>query len=197
MGNTPMDARKCCWKPADFGWFARLIGPRTVSSTAGKPSSIPGSDHPGAAADDHVVLIRITAGGRPGAAGAAGRNARTGRGSARDGPPRARRGKPATGAALAAALRVFHVAGILHERMPLVPGERFGNRQQDLDSGEQIEPLVTPWDEAMTLVDSGQIQDAKTIGRFCCSTIESAENRRARNRNRVCSGCLNSAPHAA
>jgi ADP-ribose pyrophosphatase len=53
--------------------------------------------------------------------------------------------------------------GILSERMivytafDLLPGEA------ELEPGEQIEPLLVSWDEALRLVSSGEIRDAKTI----------------------------------
>jgi ADP-ribose pyrophosphatase len=39
----------------------------------------------------------------------------------------------------------------------LTPGETA------LEAGEQIETLITPWDEAMQMVWDGRIEDAKTL----------------------------------
>jgi len=53
--------------------------------------------------------------------------------------------------------------GILNERMHLFVARGLIPTRQDLDAGEQIEPLIVPWGEALELADSGQIRDAKTI----------------------------------
>ena len=53
--------------------------------------------------------------------------------------------------------------GILRERMHLYVASELEETRQDLDAGEQIEPLVMRWAEALQLVDSGAIEDAKTL----------------------------------
>jgi ADP-ribose pyrophosphatase len=53
--------------------------------------------------------------------------------------------------------------GILDERMhfyvatSLVPGA------QNLDAGEDLRPWLATWDEALTLVSQGRIEDSKTL----------------------------------
>jgi len=74
--------------------------------------------------------------------------------------------KPATGAGMQPLCEFFMSPEYLHERMHLFLASDLEIGQQDLDSGEQIEPLVR-LDEAMTLVDSGQIQDPRQ-SQVCC-----------------------------
>ena len=53
--------------------------------------------------------------------------------------------------------------GILRERMHLVLARELTAGPMRLDAGEQIETLVVRWQEAMELVRSGAIEDAKTL----------------------------------
>jgi ADP-ribose pyrophosphatase len=53
--------------------------------------------------------------------------------------------------------------GILRERMHLFVATGLVRKQVRLDLGEQIEPLVVAWDEAMAMAFDGRIQDAKTL----------------------------------
>ncbi len=53
--------------------------------------------------------------------------------------------------------------GILRERMHLYVARDLTHGQMHLDAGEQIEPLTLTWQEALDLVRTGQIQDAKTL----------------------------------
>jgi ADP-ribose pyrophosphatase len=54
--------------------------------------------------------------------------------------------------------------GILDERMHLFLATGLSPGAPDLQGGEQIELLVVPWREAMEMVRSGAIRDAKTLG---------------------------------
>lgn len=53
--------------------------------------------------------------------------------------------------------------GILDERMHLYAAHDLQPGPQALEEGEEIENLVVPWQEAMALVERGEIQDAKTL----------------------------------
>jgi ADP-ribose pyrophosphatase len=53
--------------------------------------------------------------------------------------------------------------GILRERMHLFVAGGLTPGAACLEPGEQIEPLVVPWAEALEMVRTGQIQDAKTL----------------------------------
>jgi ADP-ribose pyrophosphatase len=53
--------------------------------------------------------------------------------------------------------------GILQERMHFFVARGLSPGTMNLDAGEQLEPLVLPWDEVLRLVDAGGIQDAKTL----------------------------------
>jgi ADP-ribose pyrophosphatase len=53
--------------------------------------------------------------------------------------------------------------GILRERMHLYLATGLSPCGVRLDAGEQIEPLIVDWQEALELVRSGQIEDAKTL----------------------------------
>jgi ADP-ribose pyrophosphatase len=57
----------------------------------------------------------------------------------------------------------FMSPGILNERMHLFLATRLVAGDAELESGEQIEPLLATWDEAMKWVRDGQIRDAKTL----------------------------------
>jgi ADP-ribose pyrophosphatase len=53
--------------------------------------------------------------------------------------------------------------GILRERMHLFLATGLSPCDVRLDAGEQIEPLIVDWQEALELIRSGQIEDAKTL----------------------------------
>lgn len=53
--------------------------------------------------------------------------------------------------------------GILRERMHLFVARRLSRGKVHLDIGEQIEPCIVAWNEALEMARSGQIQDAKTL----------------------------------
>lgn len=59
--------------------------------------------------------------------------------------------------------------GILRERMHLFVASQLSRGKVKLDDGEQIEPCIVAWSEAVEMARSGQIQDAKTlVGLFWC-----------------------------
>ena len=61
-------------------------------------------------------------------------------------------------------LREFTMSpGILNERMYLYLAADLTPGAMALEAGEQIETLVTSWDEAMRMVFDGTIEDAKTL----------------------------------
>jgi ADP-ribose pyrophosphatase len=60
-------------------------------------------------------------------------------------------------------LEFFMSPGILNERMHLFVATGLSMGTARLDAGEQIEPLVCDWKEAMDMVAAGQVQDAKTL----------------------------------
>lgn len=64
---------------------------------------------------------------------------------------------------LAAVHSFWMSPGILRERMHLFVADGLTLGKVSLDAGEQIEPLIVSWAEALELVHSGQIQDAKTL----------------------------------
>ena len=53
--------------------------------------------------------------------------------------------------------------GILDERMHLFAATGLTPGPAAREPGEQIENLVTTWDQALRLIEQGEIQDAKTI----------------------------------
>lgn len=53
--------------------------------------------------------------------------------------------------------------GILNERMHLYLATGLTAGPRDLDEGEQITNRIVTWDEAVDLLRSGQIEDAKTL----------------------------------
>lgn len=57
----------------------------------------------------------------------------------------------------------FMSPGILSERMVVYVARGLHPGATRLDAGEQIEPLIVTWDEALRMVDDRRIQDAKTI----------------------------------
>jgi ADP-ribose pyrophosphatase len=57
----------------------------------------------------------------------------------------------------------FLSPGILDERMHLFLAEQLVMEGARREPGEQIENLIVDWDEALRMVRSGEIQDAKTI----------------------------------
>jgi ADP-ribose pyrophosphatase len=67
----------------------------------------------------------------------------------------------------AAKLKLLHEfylsPGILDERMHLYLARDVTPGDAARESGEEIENLITPWDQALLMVHDGTIQDAKTI----------------------------------
>jgi ADP-ribose pyrophosphatase len=59
--------------------------------------------------------------------------------------------------------RFWMSPGILQERMHLFVAEGLTAGSSRLEAGEQIEPLIVPWPEALEMVRAGNIQDAKTL----------------------------------
>jgi ADP-ribose pyrophosphatase len=57
----------------------------------------------------------------------------------------------------------FASPGILTEKLYAFLATELEKSTQQLDEGEQIEPLITPIDEAIEMVRDGRIEDAKTI----------------------------------
>lgn len=57
----------------------------------------------------------------------------------------------------------FMSPGILNERMHLYLATDLQAGQSALKAGEEIEPLIVPWPEAIRLAESGEIQDAKSL----------------------------------
>lgn len=57
----------------------------------------------------------------------------------------------------------FMSPGILNERMHLYLATGLTAGPARLEPGEQIEPCVVPWSEALAMADDGRIQDAKTL----------------------------------
>ncbi len=57
----------------------------------------------------------------------------------------------------------FMSPGILCERMVVFLATDLTPGHPRLESGEQIEPWLVTWDEALQLVRTGQIEDAKTM----------------------------------
>ncbi|MEN6451253.1 MAG: NUDIX hydrolase [Thermoguttaceae bacterium] len=53
--------------------------------------------------------------------------------------------------------------GIFDERMHLYLAEQLQPGPTALEAGEDIEPLLVTWDEAMEMMRQGKIQDAKTL----------------------------------
>jgi ADP-ribose pyrophosphatase len=53
--------------------------------------------------------------------------------------------------------------GILNERMIVFAALDLQAGETALEPGEQIEPLLVPWEEALRLVEAGEIRDSKTI----------------------------------
>jgi ADP-ribose pyrophosphatase len=53
--------------------------------------------------------------------------------------------------------------GILNERMHLFLAKGLHAGKTALESGEEIETLVVPWDEAMRMVEAGKVRDAKSL----------------------------------
>jgi ADP-ribose pyrophosphatase len=61
-------------------------------------------------------------------------------------------------------LHTFYLSpGILDERMHLFLATELTPGPAARERGEEIENLVTPWEEALRMVQDGGIQDAKTI----------------------------------
>ena len=57
----------------------------------------------------------------------------------------------------------FMSPGILNERMHVYLATGLTPGPSRLEPGEQIEPLLVPWSEALAMAEDGRIQDAKTL----------------------------------
>jgi len=53
--------------------------------------------------------------------------------------------------------------GVLDERMHLYLATQLTAGPTSLDAGEQIEPLLATWDEALEMARDGRIRDSKTL----------------------------------
>ncbi len=53
--------------------------------------------------------------------------------------------------------------GILDERMHLFLAEDLRLGEMALEGGEEIEPFLASWDEALGMIERGEIRDAKTL----------------------------------
>jgi ADP-ribose pyrophosphatase len=53
--------------------------------------------------------------------------------------------------------------GILNERMHMFVATGLVPGPTALEGGEEIETVVVPWDEALAMIDRGEIRDAKTV----------------------------------
>jgi len=53
--------------------------------------------------------------------------------------------------------------GILDEQMHFFVADQLQPGPQHLDAGEDIQPLLCTWDDAMAMVHRGDIRDAKTL----------------------------------
>ena len=69
--------------------------------------------------------------------------------------------------------------GILDERMHLFMATGLTPGESNLDTSEQIEPLIVSWSEAMDLVADGKIHDAKSlVGLLFYDRVRSANGTR-------------------
>jgi ADP-ribose pyrophosphatase len=59
--------------------------------------------------------------------------------------------------------RMLMSPGILNERMHVFLATELTPGPLDLQPDEEIERLVTPWDQAIEMIRSGTIEDAKTV----------------------------------
>ncbi|MCG8448428.1 MAG: NUDIX hydrolase [Pirellulales bacterium] len=57
----------------------------------------------------------------------------------------------------------FMSPGILNERMHLFVAERLTAGRPARETGEEIENLVVPWQEAVAMAERGEIEDAKSL----------------------------------
>jgi ADP-ribose pyrophosphatase len=57
----------------------------------------------------------------------------------------------------------FMSPGILNERMHVFVAEQLTAGEPEREAGENIDNLIVPWDEALAMIDRGEIEDAKTI----------------------------------
>jgi len=57
----------------------------------------------------------------------------------------------------------FMSPGILNERMHVFVAEGLTAGDPAREAGENIDNLIVPWDEALAMIDRGEIEDAKTI----------------------------------
>jgi ADP-ribose pyrophosphatase len=57
----------------------------------------------------------------------------------------------------------FMSPGILNERMHVFLATDLTSGAMALESGEEIQTEIVEWDDALAMIDSGQIRDAKTL----------------------------------
>lgn len=57
----------------------------------------------------------------------------------------------------------FMSPGILCERMHVFVAQGLSAGDPEREAGENIDNLIVPWDEAIAMVERGEIEDAKTI----------------------------------
>ena len=57
----------------------------------------------------------------------------------------------------------FMSPGILCERMHVFVAQGLSAGDPEREAGENIDNLIAPWDEAIAMVECGEIEDAKTI----------------------------------
>lgn len=57
----------------------------------------------------------------------------------------------------------FMSPGILNERMHVFVAEGMTAGDPAREAGENIDNLIVPWEEALAMIDRGEIEDAKTI----------------------------------
>ena len=75
-------------------------------------------------------------------------------------------------------LHSFYLSpGILDERMHLFLATDLAAGDPAREPGEEITNLVTPWDEALRWIQTGEIQDAKTIAALLFYDQRRRENR--------------------
>src|SRR4051812_47882507 len=57
----------------------------------------------------------------------------------------------------------FMSPGILNERMHVFLATELASGAMALESGEEIQTEIVEWDDALAMIDAGQIRDAKTL----------------------------------
>ncbi|MBI2825011.1 MAG: NUDIX hydrolase [Planctomycetia bacterium] len=64
---------------------------------------------------------------------------------------------------LAPLCQLLFSPGILHERMHLFVASNLSRGATHLDVGERVEPFIVDLDEAILMIERGEIEDAKTV----------------------------------